>query len=259
MCTILLMNIPAYLERIGYQGALTPVLATLQGLQLAHLRSVAFENLSIHAGQAIALEPTALFHKIVEQRRGGFCYELNGLFAALLAAVGFKLDRLAANVCGQGGRFGPDFDHLCLLVHLEEADYLVDVGFGDSFQQPLRLNDLDEQVEDEKSYRLASEDGHYTLFERLADSPADEAAPQYRFRLTPHDLSDFEPMCRYHQTSADSHFTQKRICSLATPQGRISLSDLRLIVRQGGQRVETLLAAESDFSVALKQHFGIVL
>lgn len=258
------MNITTYLDRIAYIGSLAPCLATLQGLQQAHLRSVAFENLSIQAGEAIVLEPAALFRKIVEQRRGGFCYELNGLFAALLVALGFKLDRLAANVCGQGGHFGPDFDHLCLLVHLEDEDYLVDVGFGDSFQQPLRLNELGEQIQAEKCYQiLASEDGHYTLHERPADSPAAEAKPQYRFRLTPHDLAAFEPMCRYHQTSADSHFTQKRICSMATPQGRVSLSELRLIVSRqksgNGERIETALASEAEFAAALRHHFGITL
>jgi N-hydroxyarylamine O-acetyltransferase len=258
------MNVPAYLERIGYHGGLTPELTTLQALQLTHLRSVPFENLSIHAHQTIALDQASLFRKIVEQGRGGFCYELNGLFAALLDALGFKLDRLAANVCGQGGNFGPDFDHLCLLVHLEE-DYLVDVGFGDSFQQPLRVDLVGEQIQGDKSYRLGCEDGHYTLYKKSSDSPAgeqrlSEATPQYRFRLMPHDLVAFEAMCRYHQSSADSHFTQKRICSLALPDGRVSLSDLRLIVNKGqGPRVETVLASEADFSAALRQHFGIVL
>lgn len=254
------MNVSSYLSRIAYRGTLTPGLGTLQGLQLAHLRSVAFENLSIHAGQAIVLEKADLFRKIVEQGRGGFCYELNGLFAELLEALGFKLDRLAANVYGQGGHFGPDFDHLCLLVHLEDEDYLVDVGFGDSFQEPLRMSDIDEQIQGEKSYQIqAVEDGHYTLYVRRSDSPIGDMKPQYRFRLTPYDLSAFEPMCHYHQTSADSHFTRKRICSMATPQGRVSLSDMRLIVSQrNGERIEKTLVSETEFSAALRHHFGIV-
>lgn len=256
------MNIPAYLKRIAYQGGLTADLATLQGLQLAHLRSVPFENLSIHAQQAIELDQAWLYRKIVEQGRGGFCYELNGLFAALLEALGFKLHRLAAKVCRPDGSFGPDFDHLCLLVHLEH-DYLVDVGFGDSFQQPLRLDLRGQQVHGDRCYRLGLEAGDYILYEQgahLLTGAAPTEATQYRFDLKSHDLMAFEPMCRFHQHSAASHFTQKSICSLARPDGRVSLSDRRLIVsRRDGERVETVLASEAEVSAALQQYFGIVL
>jgi N-hydroxyarylamine O-acetyltransferase len=253
------MNIPAYLERIAYQGGLAPALASLQGLQLAHLRSVPFENLSIHAHQAIELDEAQLYRKIVEQNRGGFCYELNGLFATLLEALGFKLSRLAAKVCGPGGKFGPDFDHLCLLVHLEH-DYLVDVGFGDSFQQPLRLDLRGQQLQGERRYRLGLEAGDYTLYAQGAGLPAGAETAQYSFRLQAHDLTAFEPMCLYHQRSPASHFTQKRICSMALPGGRVSLSNQRLIVSPlTGERVETVLASEAEFSAALKQYFGIVL
>ena len=81
------MNTDAYLKRINYQGALAPTAETLRALQLAHLRRVPFENLSIHAGEPIVLQEEALFTKIVERRRGGFCYEVNGLFAALLRSL----------------------------------------------------------------------------------------------------------------------------------------------------------------------------
>jgi N-hydroxyarylamine O-acetyltransferase len=134
----------AYLERINYHGPLVPAAETLRGLQVAHLLTVPFENLSIHAGQPIVLEDDALFTKIVTNRRGGFCYEANGLFAALLQALGFDVTMLSAGVANANGKFGPDFDHMALMVQLEER-WLVDVGFGDSFFEPLLLDEAGEQ------------------------------------------------------------------------------------------------------------------
>ena len=122
----------AYLKRINYRGPLAPTAETLRRLQVAHLLSVPFENLSIHTGEPIVLDDDALFEKIVVRRRGGFCYELNGLFAALLRALGFHVEMLSAGVVSQAGEFGPEFDHMTLLVSLAER-WLADVGFGDSF------------------------------------------------------------------------------------------------------------------------------
>ena len=119
------MNIKAYLERINYplndRRSLAPDAETLRELQVAHLLAVPFENLSIHAGQPIVLEDDALFTKIVDNRRGGFCYEANGLFAALLRALGFDVAMLSAEVANAEGEFGPNFDHMTLLVSLRTA------------------------------------------------------------------------------------------------------------------------------------------
>ena len=131
------VEIARYLERISYHGSREPILSTLQALHEAHLLAVPFENLDIALGRAIVLDEASLWTKIVEHHRGGFCYELNGLFAQLLLALGFQVDLLSAAVARETGGFGPDFDHLTLLVHLEQ-DWLADVGFGESFRQPLR-------------------------------------------------------------------------------------------------------------------------
>jgi arylamine N-acetyltransferase len=129
------MNTEAYLKRINYTGSLVPNRSTLRSLQVAHLLNVPFENLSIHSGEPIVLDDDALFRKIVENRRGGFCYELNGLFAALLRGLGFDVSMLAAEVAKDGGGFSPNFEHMALMVTLAEP-WLVDVGFGDSFWSP---------------------------------------------------------------------------------------------------------------------------
>ena len=253
------MNTEAYLKRINYTGSLKPTEDTLRNLQLAHLRSVPFENLSIHVGEPIVLEDEVLFGKIVEKRRGGFCYELNGLFAALLRSLGFAVDMLAARVANKDGGFGPNFDHMALLVKLSEP-WLVDVGFGDSFLEPLRAGESGVQEQGSRGYQITGEGDHFTLFQRLF---GEDWEAEYRFTLQAHVYADYDEMCRYHQTSPDSHFTQGRICSLATEEGRITLSDLRLITTSGsgGQqlREERTLADEQEFAGVLADRFGIVM
>lgn len=252
------MNIKTYLERIHYQGEVKPDLATLRRLQQAHMRSAPFENLSIHYKQPIILEEDLLFKKIVEKKRGGFCYELNGLFSKLLQEIGFKVTKLSAGVAKSDGTFGPEFDHLTLLVHLDQ-DYLVDVGFGDSFQQPLLFNQRGEQNQGERSYQIVQDGEAFVLMEQnnLDEKPKLQA--QYRFALQAYELADYSEMCKYHQSCPESTFTQKRICSRATPEGRISLSDLTLIITENNERQETELISEEEFLKALKKFFDIEL
>lgn len=250
------MDTKAYLQRIGYQGSLKPSAQTLRELQVAHLRSVPFENLSIHSGEPIVLDDDALFDKVVSRRRGGFCYELNGLFAALLRALGFDLAMLSARVANAEGVLGPDFDHMTLLVTLQER-WLADVGFGDSFLEPLRLDDQSEQVQGDRAYRIEVDGAARILSQRIGDEPW---KVQYRFTLQPHQYSDYAEMCRYHQTSPESHFTKSRICSRATSEGRVTLSSMRFITTESGtDREERVLADEAEYATILREHFGIVM
>jgi N-hydroxyarylamine O-acetyltransferase len=168
----------AYLERINYHGPLAPTAETLRHLQLAHLLSVPFENLSIHCGEPIVLDDEALFDKIVKRRRGGFCYELNGLFAALLPAVGFDVSMIAGSAMNAGGEFGPPFDHMALLVTLGDR-WLADVGFGDSFREPLRLVPGTVQDDRQHAYRI-DRDGECLTVMRQERG---EWRAQYRFGL----------------------------------------------------------------------------
>lgn len=248
------MNINAYLERISYHGSLAPTAVTLRELQVAHLMAVPFENLSIHAKEPIVLENQALFTKIVERRRGGFCYEANGLFGALLRELGFDVVMLSAGVANAEGSFGPDFDHMALMVLLDQR-WLVDVGFGDSFLEPLLLDDRGEQVEGERAYRIL-DDGVHLILERRDDREKWEA--QYRFTLQPHEYADYAEMCHYHQTSPQSHFTRARICSRATREGRITLSEMRFITTSmNGGRQERSLASQEELADIMREHFDI--
>ena len=254
------LNITAYLDRINYRSSLVPTPGTLRDLQVAHLLTVPFENLSIHAKQPIVLEDEALFGKIVACRRGGFCYECNGLFAALLRALGFDVAMLSAEVANAAGVFGPAFDHMTLLVSLEQR-WLVDVGFGDSFREPLLFDERSEQVQGNRAYRIDADGTDFTLMQRsFGDEWDDEWKAQYRFTLVPHEYADYEEMCRYHQTSPQSHFTRGRICSLATADGRISLSEMRFITTaQNGEQQERTLTSHAEYDSILAKHFGIVV
>ena len=244
-----------YLDRIKYRGPLTPSADALRQLQVAHLMSVPLENLSIHTGEPIVLDEEALFHKVVTRRRGGFCYELNGLFAWLLRSLGFRVTMLAAEVMNARGEWGPPFDHMALHVRLEE-DWLVDVGFGDSFIEPLKLEGHTEQAQGRRSYRLDADGGRYVVVRRDNEP---ESRAQYRFDLTPYDFDDYVKMCDFHQTSPDSHFTRNRICSLATPDGRVTITGTRLIVTTDAWRREWELPSEKAYADALRDRFGIVL
>lgn len=242
----------AYLMRINYQGELNADLTTLRNLQLAHLYTVPFENLSVAWGQPITLTDEALFQKVVERRRGGFCYELNGLFAALLRSLGFGVEMLSAEVARSDGSFGPPFDHMTLLVTLEDR-WLVDVGFGDSFREPLLLDSRSEQRQGGRRYRIDSAENRLILMQRKADS---DWEPQFRFDDQPHVYADFVEMCRYHQTSPQSPFTQRATCSLARSDGRITITNSRLITTIGDQRTEQDLN-DDEVKQVLQEKFGI--
>jgi N-hydroxyarylamine O-acetyltransferase len=248
------MNLTAYFSRIGYTGPRDPSLATLRGLHRAHLFAVPFENLDIHLGRRIELDEEAIFEKIVTRRRGGFCYEQNGLFAAVLRALGFEVTLLEARVSRGDGTFGIRFDHLTLAVQLADR-WLADVGFGDSFLDPLRLDDPGDQMQENGTFRV-QHDGTQGVYARRVDGAWRD---EYQFFLTPRILADFAPGCRYHQTSPLSSFTQKRVCSRAAPEGRITLSDRKLITTRNGQRDERDLPDEAAFRAALRDHFGIEL
>ena len=288
-------QIGTYLARLG----LPPVaprtdLAGLTVLQTAHLLAVPFENLSIGWGEWIDLDEGALFAKIVTRGRGGFCYELNGLFCRLLTALGFQVTRVAAEVWSPSrGAFGPPFDHMALLVHFENdglkdddriggddgagdhggdgtggavrgTRYLVDVGFGASARAPLQLPDGDTRDVSGR-YRVAPSDvaHHFTLAKWREEQGSgeqgsgDQWQAQYRFSTVAQPLAAYAPMCGYHQTAPESSFTQQSVCSLATPAGRVSLSATELIITTPDGQARTPVTSVAQHDRLLAEHFGI--
>jgi len=249
------MDLLAYFDRIGHQGPSAPSRDTLRALHRAHMMAVPFENLDIALRRPIVCDEEAMIHKIVDRRRGGFCYELNGAFAALLRTLGFKVTLLSARVPRDNDRDGPEFDHLALRVDLDEP-WLADVGFGDSFVEPLRLQAALEQPQSSRRFRIT--EAHDLLRVEMAEAGGSWKR-QYSFTLVPRQLGDFAPMCHYHQVSPESPFTRNRVCSLATADGRITLARRRLIVTRHGKKEESLLATDNDWQAALQKHFQVVL
>ncbi len=255
------MNIQSYLTRIGYTDARAPNAATLRALQRSHLYTVPFENLDIALKRPIVLDRAALYEKIVTHKRGGFCYECNGMFSWLLQELGLEVTLLSARVGKQDGTFGPEYDHLTLLVKCPadanpEIPYLVDVGFGDSFMEPLRLDLNIEQTQGLRAYRMEDAGRYSLLWQKNYDGTWEQ---QYRFTLQPRAFSEFEEMCVYHQTSPDSPFTRKSIITRATPRGRVSLDDTRLIVTNDGERQVREIPDSEIYAALLLEHFGVVL
>ena len=248
------MNVDTILSRIRYLGSREPTSDTLRSLQHAFLESVPFENLDIHVGQWISLDPGLIYEKIVGRRRGGFCYECNGLFAELLAALGYKVSRVSARMATDG-RIGPEFDHMVLLVSLDR-EYLADVGNGRSVRDPLPLEGDETSEAEGIEYRVGAYAAGYALYYRKAGS---DWLPRFLFSTIPRVQSEFSEMCEYHQSSPHSTFTQKRLATLATPRGRITLLNSRLIELSGEEQKEQELASEDEVMRCLRSRFGLEL
>ena len=246
------MDVDAYLQRIGFEGRIAPNLQTLEQLHLAHLLTVPFENLDIHLGRKIRVSREAAFKKIVGEQRGGFCYELNGLFSELLGELGFDVTLLSARVY-DGDELGPEFDHMLIQVNLDRA-YIVDVGFGDSFVTPFPMESTELQCQRGQRFQLCDAfDGK--LLRRTTDKDWENL---YTFGLKPRVLSDYSDTCHYQQTSPLSPFTQKSVCSRLSEDGRITVSNNTLMISRGTDKQESQIANEDDYRVVMQKHFGIV-
>jgi N-hydroxyarylamine O-acetyltransferase len=242
------MDPQRYLARIGWTGPVEPDLTTLRSLHRAHVRAVPFENLDIHLGVPIELDLDRILDKIVDRRRGGFCFELNTAFASLLSAVGFEVDLLEGQVYGDAELVS--FGHLCLRVTLD-APYLADVGFGRAFDKPLRLEPGVDQQDAVGTFRIESTgDGWLDLHTN--------GARTYRFAPSARRLPDFQPGCTYHQTSPSSPFTQGTVCSLRTDDGRVTIAGSELIETAAGARTQRTVEP-TELGALLEQRFGVVL
>jgi N-hydroxyarylamine O-acetyltransferase len=248
------LDVGKTLERINHTGSLETTLEVLRDLQRAFLFTVPFENLDIHAGVPIVLEPGNFYRKIVLNRRGGFCYECNSLFHDLLRALGFDVVILSARMTLRDTN-SPGYSHMALMVSLDRP-YLVDVGNGQSVLEPVPIPGDESSPAEGIAYRVGEfGEGEYALY---FQSPGEDWRPRFVFSLTPRDLGEFSGMCHYHQTSPDSIFTQQRICTLPLTNGRVTLTGDTLTLQENGAEVLKIRAGSpGELAQLLQKYFNI--
>jgi N-hydroxyarylamine O-acetyltransferase len=248
------MNANTYLERIALAGAALKTDAeSLRTLQRSHLLTVPFENLDIHWKRPILIDTAKFYDKVVGEKRGGFCYELNGLFNELLRSFGFRTRIVSARVFN-GTEHGPEYDHAAIIATIGENEYLTDVGFGDFTAEPLRFV-LDEEQQDKTgTFVIRRFDDEYL---EVAKRDCDGWKSEYVFRDITRDLSEFAEMCDFQQYSSESHFTKGKLCSLMTTDGRKTLTDNKFIVTSEGEKTESAVGSNEDFDRILAGEFNI--
>ena len=247
------LDVERYLERIGLCERPSLDVAGLEQLMWAHLKTVPFENLDVYRGVAVTTDLDHSLTKIVDARRGGWCFEINGAFAALLRAVGFTVELLGAAVLLGGPT--EVIDHLCLEVTLDEP-YLVDVGFGDGFCRPLAMN------------RRGPQDGMSAVFELINSRQGTTLArlidgvpeAQYRFSRVARTLPDFETASRRLQTDKTLAWHQRALATrlLDDSPDRVTLVGDRLKVRRDAQLTETTIDDDA-WDDAMATWFGFTV
>ena len=245
------LDLAAYFNRIGFAGGPQADLVTLRALHFAHATTIPFENLAIQMGEGISLELDAIQDKLVRRRRGGYCFEQNTLFLAVLRKMGFEADPFEARV-----RLGTDAvlprTHMLLRVRLPEGDHLADVGFGgEGLLHPVPM-DGEAHPQFGRAYRVAEERGLRVLQSRQLVSWSD----LYAFEPTVRHPADFEMGNWYTSTHPESRFLKTLTVQRVTPEGRLVLRNLSFTTVQGDQAEERLLPV-SEVPKVLRDAFGL--
>jgi N-hydroxyarylamine O-acetyltransferase len=250
-------DLDVYCARIGYDGPRTPTLDTLRAIQLLHPQAIAFENLNPLLGIPVRLDIDSLQEKLIRARRGGYCFEHNGVLLHALRALGFRVTGLAARVVwNQPNNDTPPRSHMVLRVVLDEGVYLADVGFGMSPTAPLRLEPGVEQETPHEPFRLLQGNGHFILQCKLKD----EWTSFYMFDLQEQAPVDYQVANHYVSTWPTSHFVQSLIAARAMPEGRYGLRNNRLSIhrlKDGSE--QRVLNSAAEISAVLDELFGIVV
>jgi N-hydroxyarylamine O-acetyltransferase len=246
------VDLAAYFERVRFTGDVKPDLATLQALHRAHQYSVPFENLDVQLRRPVGLDRRASFEKIVRARRGGWCYEMNGLFEWVLREIGFDVMRMSAGVMRETQGEQQLGNHLCLRVKLDQP-YLVDVGFGGSLSAPLPLR---KGLREDPPYRIELheiDDGYWRFSERTDDKPF-----TFDFRAAPADEALFVEKSRWQQTDPASPFIQTLVVQRRTVDTHVSLRGRVLsITHAGGSEDKTVLESPDELVAALRSRFDL--
>ncbi|XP_062335455.1 arylamine N-acetyltransferase 2-like [Osmerus eperlanus] len=263
------MDQQKYLHRIGYENPAVATLDVLRCVHRCHLMTVPFENLTVHSGGRVRLELPLLYNKIVNLRRGGFCFENNGIFSWLLSEIGFEVTLLSGQVRNSiTGRYGPPFDHCISMVNVDGKRWLCHVGFGAAgFEFPISLENTEPQVQGHRVYRIRKDQNMHFLEWQDEENVglAGKWSEIYKFTLEARCREDFTAMCDYHQNSPSSIFFRKSLCSILKPTGRLTYMGYKLITSQfpskDGDNITktTRELRHEEIPDILKEEFGIVL
>jgi N-hydroxyarylamine O-acetyltransferase len=246
------LDLPAYLRRIGHDGPLEPTLSVLESLHTRHATTIPFENLDIQLGRPVRIDLESLQDKIVRGRRGGYCFEQNTLFAAVLRAIGFRVTTLAARVRYLNTGLPPR-THMILKVDLPEGAFLADVGFGGhGLTSPLKLVMNEPRTSTFDTYRLR-EEGHFIVLQALI---AGDFNDLYAFTLEEHYPVDYEVANHYTSTHPTSRFVQNVMATRTRPDARYVLLNRELGVRRGGV-TERRTLDDDELIEALRRHFDL--
>ena len=248
-------QLDAYLRRIGAATAGSGR-ETLVAVQRAHRLAVPFENLDIPLGRGIDIRPDRLFDKIVERRRGGYCFEQNALFLGMLRALGFEARPLLARVWLMA-ESTPPRTHTLNLVEVDGAQHIADAGFGGGYTPPMPLR-ADEVAtsEDGVRHRLRRDPEHDWMLERDAGTGW---APQYSFTIERVWPADLEAANHWTSTRPNTRFTTLRIVSKALPDGYASLVERTLTLSRGGGAEVSEIEDVESYRSTLANGFGLDL
>lgn len=240
-------NLQDYLSRIGYEGEARADAATLIQLVQRQLRSIPFENTEVQAGGIPSMVPEDIVDKVLVRKRGGYCYEINGVFAMALTAIGFEWYFAGARPMFYPARRPKT--HMVVIVRADGRDYLCDTGFGGYALRAPMVIEEGEAVQDGDRFRMEHSDGEYVLSSLVQN----EWQRQYGFALLSQEWIEFSLANYFNATHPDTIFTQKKLAIMQTPKGRKILTDNELKLIEEGK----LEKREVEYARALREYFGL--
>ena len=250
------MNTREYLNRIDYTGKPRKDLDTLKILHEKHVFSIPFENLDVQCKTEIKLKKSHLYTKVIENLRGGFCYELNYLLWLLLTDLGFNVKLISARIF-EGEKIGPEFDHMALLVDINRDNWLLDVGFGDLFVRPLNVEFEGEQFDGRNYFKIQNQSNKSYLLTMSKNGTDYEK--KYLFKNERKVIEDFLEQCDFKQYSNSSYFVKNKVVTLPIENGRKTIFNSKYSVKNGSVKSELIIKSEKVEEQILEKEFNIRL
>lgn len=249
------MNVNQYLIRLNHHQSIALDEKLLSHLHFNHVINIPFENLDIYLNKRFDLDLQNIFSKVIIKNRGGFCYELNYLFNALLTKIGFESHIIEARIFDENEIEGPPFDHMAICVKTNKH-FLLDVGYGDLFITPLEIKE-GIQFDGRNYFKIENRTADNYLLSMSSDKS--NFKKRYCFRLNPMDIRDFDAICLDKQINPSSYFVKNTVCTKSTVDGRITIFNQKIIETINGKKAEKEIKSEDELRGLLEERFGIVI